>query len=135
MPSPPEPGSEGATGRARQRHGGELLTAISNAMVTVHRQQFGRGPSEAKSFQLDGMVLCLLRDVFTPVERTLISIGNEDSVRETRFIHQRAAEAEYIRPIVELTGRPVAAFISTVSFHPDMAIELFILGPEAGDGS
>jgi uncharacterized protein YbcI len=113
--------------------GGQLLTELSNAMVALHRKHFGRGAGAAKSFLFDEMVLCLLTDIYTPVEKTLMRAGNVDHVRQTRLMHQIALEEEYKRPVEELTGRKVRAFISSVHFDPDVAVELFILEPEFGE--
>ena len=107
--------------------GGKLLTELSNAMVALHREHFGRGPAAAKSFLFDDIALCILTDVYTPVERTLLRAGQVDNVRQTRLMHQLALEAEYKRPVEELTGRTVTAFVSSVHFDPDLAIELFLL--------
>lgn len=114
----------------RSLRGGELLTAISNAMVSLHRDHFGRGAGSAKSFFVDSMLLTILTDVYTPVEKTLIAAGNKELVRDTRQLHQIALEAEYKERVEALTGREVIGFASTVSFDPDMAIELFVLKPE-----
>jgi uncharacterized protein YbcI len=113
--------------------GGQLLTELSNAMVALHRKHFGRGAGAAKSFMFDQMVLCLLTDIYTPVEKTLMRAGKVDHVRQTRLMHQIALEEEYKRPVQELTGRKVRAFISSVHFDPDIAVELFILEPEFGE--
>jgi uncharacterized protein YbcI len=109
--------------------GGELLTELSNAMVALHREHFGRGPGAAKATIVDDLVICTLSDVYTPVERTLIRSGNIERVRETRQLHQLALEAEFRAPVERLTGRRVSAFFSSVHFDPDVAVELFILEP------
>jgi uncharacterized protein YbcI len=114
----------------RVLRGGELLTAISNAMVALHREHFGRGAGSAKSFFVDGMILTVLTDIYTPVEKTLIRAGKEDHVRDTRQMHQLALDAEYREPVERLTRRRVTGFVSTVNFDPDMAVELFVLEPE-----
>jgi uncharacterized protein YbcI len=110
--------------------GGALLTELSNAMVALHREHVGRGPAAAKSFLLDDMVVCMLTDVYTQVEKTLIRAGKREHVRETRVMHQYALEAEYKRPVEKLTGRKVETFISAVNFDPDLAVEIFILASE-----
>ena len=112
--------------------GGQLLTELSNAMVALHRKHFGRGAGAAKSFMFDQIVLCLLTDICTPVEKTLMRVGKVEHVRQTRLMHQIALEEEYKRPVEELTGRKVRAFVSSVHFDPDIAVELFILEPESG---
>ena len=115
-------------------HGGALLTEISNAMVALHRQHFGRGPGAAKCVLLEDLLVCTLTDVYTPVERTLIRSGNIDRVRETRLVHQLALREEFESRVTKLTGRRVRAFVSGVHFDPDMAIELFYLEPLPVDG-
>jgi uncharacterized protein YbcI len=110
--------------------GGQLLTELSNAMVALHREHFGRGSGAAKSFLFDDMALCILSDIYTPVEKTLVRAGKIQHVRETRLLHQLALEAEYKEPVERLTGRKVRAFISSVHFDPDLAIELFLLEPK-----
>ena len=71
------------------------LTEISNAAVALHREHFGRGPGAAKTHVTDNLVVCVLTDVFTPLERTLIDAGQEARVRETRAIHRAATEGSY----------------------------------------
>jgi uncharacterized protein YbcI len=109
--------------------GGRLLTELSNAMVALHREHFGRGPGAAKSAVVDDMVICTLTDVYTAVEKTLIRSGNLERVRETRQLHQLALADEFKSRVEAITGRRVAAFVSSVHFDPDIAIELFILEP------
>lgn len=106
--------------------GGQLLTEISNAMVALHRDHFGRGPGAARTLLFEDMVICLLTDIYTPVEKTLMRAGKRENVRQTRLLHQLTLEAEYKRPVEELTGRRIRAFISSVHFEPDMAVELFL---------
>ncbi|HWA55024.1 MAG TPA: DUF2294 domain-containing protein [Solirubrobacterales bacterium] len=107
---------------------GRVLAELSNAMVALHRENFGRGPGAARSFQDGEMVVCVLSDIFTPAERTLIDAGEAEHVRRTRALHQEALEGEYRASIERILGRPVAAFLSAVHVDPDMAIEIFLLG-------
>jgi uncharacterized protein YbcI len=108
--------------------GGNSLVELSNAMVALHREYFGRGPGAAKSFMSDEMVVCLLTDIYTPVERTLIRAGQGEHVRRTRGLHQEALEHEYKSSVEEILGRPVVAFLSVVHVDPDVAIDVFLLG-------
>jgi uncharacterized protein YbcI len=110
------------------RKGGQALVELSNAMVALHREHFGRGPGAAKSFVTEEMVICLLSDIYTAVERTLIRAGQTEHVRQTRALHQEALKAEYKARIEQIMGRPVAAFLSVVHVDPDVAIDVFLLG-------
>jgi uncharacterized protein YbcI len=112
--------------------GGQALVDLSNAMVALHREYFGRGPGAAKSFLNDAMVVCMLSDIYTPVERTLIRAGQAEHVRRTRNLHQDALEGEYKQRVEAIVGRPVQAFLSVVHVDPDVAIEVFLLGEPPG---
>lgn len=111
--------------------GGHALAELSNAMVALHRVHFGRGPGAAKSFLTEEMAVCILTDIYTPVERTLIAAGQSEHVRRTRRLHQEALEEEYKARVAEILGRPVAAFLSVVHVDPDVAIEVFLLDDDA----
>ena len=111
--------------------GGQLNTALSNAMVALHRDHFGRGPGAARSIVADDMVVCILSDVYTQVEKTLIRSGQVERVRETRQLHQRAMRQEFVGAVERLTGKKVSAFMSAVHFDPDLAVETFLLEPSA----
>ena len=104
-----------------------MLAELSNAMVALHREDFGRGPGAARSFASDGMVVCVLTDIYTQVEKTLIRAGQFDHVRDTRALHQEALEADYKRRVEEVTGRPVEAFLRVVHVDPDVSVEVFLL--------
>jgi uncharacterized protein YbcI len=109
------------------------LTDISNAAVALHREHFGRGPGAAKTHVSDNVVLCVLTDVFTPVERTLIDAGQEARVRETRAIHHAATEETYKSRMEVVLGRPVEAHLSTIHVDPDVAVDIFVLGANGAD--
>src|SRR3954447_26127103 len=94
------------------------LTDISNAAVALHREHFGRGPGAAKTHVSDNLVVCVLTDVFTPVERTLIDAGQEDRVRETRAAHRAATDGIYKARMEAVLGRQVEAHLSSVNVDP-----------------
>jgi uncharacterized protein YbcI len=106
------------------------LTEISNTAVALHREHFGRGPGAAKTHVSDNLVVCVLTDVFTPVERTLIEAGQEDRVRETRAAHRAATDAIYKARMEAVLGRRVEAHLSSINVDPDVAVDVFVLGPE-----
>jgi uncharacterized protein YbcI len=109
--------------------GGDMLDAVSNEMVALHRRQFGRGPATTKSFLIDDMLVCVMHDVFIPAEKTLIADGHLDRVREMRQLHQLASRAQLEAPVARITGRAVLGIVSAVNVDPDLAIEIFMLAP------
>ncbi|MBS1678791.1 MAG: DUF2294 family protein [Actinobacteria bacterium] len=115
--------------------GRSQLTAISNTAVALHREHFGRGPGAAKTHVTDGLVVCVLSDVFTPVERTLIDAGQEARVRETRAAHQTVTEEAYRSRMEAVLGSPVEAYLSSIHFDPDLAVDVFVLGGGGGSSS
>lgn len=106
------------------------LTQISNTAVALHREHFGRGPGAAKTHVADNLVVCILTDVFTPVERTLIEAGQEERVRETRAAHRAATEDVYKQRMETVLGRKVEAHLSSVHVDPDVAVDIFVLGDQ-----
>ncbi len=109
------------------------LTEISNAAVALHREHFGRGPGAAKTHITDNLVVCVLNDVFTPLERTLLDAGQETRVRETRAIHHAATEDAYKARMEAVLGQPVEAHMSTIHVDPDVAVDIFVLGGGGAD--
>jgi uncharacterized protein YbcI len=106
------------------------LTEISNAAVALHREHFGRGPGAAKTHVSDNLVVCVLTDVFTPLEKTLIDAGQEERVRETRAIHRAATEDVYKLRMEAVLGREVEAHMSSIHVDPDIAVDIFVLAIE-----
>jgi uncharacterized protein YbcI len=97
------------------------LTELSNTAVALHREHFVRGPGAAKTHIADNLVVCVLTDVFTPFEKTLIEAGQEERVRETRAIHRAATEAVYKSRMEAVLGRPIEAHMSSIHVDPDVA--------------
>ncbi len=107
--------------------GGPILSGISNSMVRLYREHFGKGPTGAKTYVLDDLVICVLRDGLTTVEKTLFEQGRGDAVREMRAAFQDAVSDRFTKVVEEGTGRKVVAFMSQAHVAPDLAIEVFFL--------
>ena len=121
-----------STSEAKATAARPQLTEISNAAVALHREHFGRGPGAAKTHVADNLVVCILTDVFTPVERTLIEAGQEARVRDTRAAHRAATEDVYKARMESVLGRRVEAHLSSIHVDPDVAVDVFVLGDEDG---
>ena len=113
-----------------------LLAEISREMVRVYKDQFGRGPTKART-QWAGpdMLVTLLEDTLTPVERRLVTMGEQGRVRDMRTFFQYASRPQFCEPVERLTGRKVRAFLSAIDPETDgVAIETFVLEPESNSG-
>jgi uncharacterized protein YbcI len=75
----------------------------------------------------DDLLACLMGDVYTNVEKTLIELQHQTMVRETRSLFQQAMEGRLIATVERITGRRVARFMSTHHVGPDLELELFML--------
>jgi uncharacterized protein YbcI len=108
--------------------GGELLSAISNGIVRLMREHYGRGPMKAKTYALDDLVVCVLRGSgFTPLEQTMMASGDGDRVVEMREEFQDIMARRYRELVEQLTGRKVLAFLSQAHVEPEITIEMFFI--------
>ena len=134
--------SEHSTGRSTQRHGmsaggpeqgpqpligGRLLAEITNRIVALMREHYGRGPIKAKTYVLDHLIVCVLSDGFTAIERTMVEGGEPGRVLDMRRDFQRVMKQRYSEMIEQLTGRKVLAFLSQAHIEPDLTIEMFLM--------
>jgi uncharacterized protein YbcI len=109
---------------------GNLRLAISNALVGVKKQLYGKGPVKAKTYINDNYVFSVLEGGLTRNEETLIEAGEHRLVREYRLRFQEAVSQTIQTAIEEVTGRKVLAYHSQIVFDPDRAFEIFVLdGP------
>jgi uncharacterized protein YbcI len=115
---------------------GNLLMEISNEMVRLYKQQFGRGPTTARTVWAGPDVLTvILESTLTPAERNLARLGEHERLRETRLYFQYASVREFCEPVERLTGRKVRAFVSGTDSEVDgLSIETFVLWPRDADG-
>ncbi|MCW2985022.1 MAG: hypothetical protein JWR63_2592 [Conexibacter sp.] len=116
----------------RQASGdGNVLMAISNEMVRLYKQQFGRGPTTVRTLWTGGDVITvILESTLTPAERNLVRLGEHERLRETRLYFQYASVREFCEPIERLTGRKVRSFISGTDSEVDgLSVETFVLWP------
>jgi uncharacterized protein YbcI len=107
---------------------GEQLAAVTNGIVKLFHEYYGRGPTKAKSYLLDDRFLvCVLEETMTKVERTLAENGHGAKVREVRLTFQETMAEEFTRTVSECMGRKVVAYHSQLTVEPDIGFEFFVL--------
>jgi uncharacterized protein YbcI len=107
---------------------GEALAEVTNGIVRLFSEYYGRGPTRAKSYLLDdAYVVTVLRDTLTTVERTLADTGHGDQVRAVRLTFQEAMAETFKAVVEEALGRPVVSYHSQLLIDADMGFELFVL--------
>lgn len=106
---------------------GDVRTAISDGLVALLKEYYGRGPEKTKTYVHDDLVVCLLRGGFTRVEQTLFEGGHGDDVIRQRMVFQDVMRKRFEQVVEEATGRKVVGFMSGNQQDPDMICEVFVL--------
>jgi uncharacterized protein YbcI len=106
---------------------GSVLADVSNAVVGIHRECYGRGPTKAKTYAFDNYVLTVLEDIFTTVEQTLIANGHEQLVRAVRLTFQASVADRFKEAVGAALDRQVVSYHSQVIMEPPTGFEIFIL--------
>ena len=108
---------------------GSLLQDVSNAMVALFKEQFGRGPTKVRSdFANDDTLICVLENTFTPAEKNMVKLGEHQRLRDVRLFFQHASEEEFRSTVERIVGRPVRAYTSAIDTRADLCVEVFMFG-------
>jgi uncharacterized protein YbcI len=106
------------------------LALLSNGMVRIYKEQFGRGPTKVRTdYAGPDTIISTLENTLTPAEVKLRAMGEGQRLEETRLLFQRACRDDFVRVVEEITGRKVHAFVSGQDADQDVATEIFYLEP------
>jgi uncharacterized protein YbcI len=119
--------SQAAGGEARDPGG--TRAAISNALVGLKKEFYGKGPTAAKTYFNDDWVFTVLEGGLNRNEETLLNAGEHRLVREVRLRFQEAVTATICGAVEEITGRKVLTYHSQIMFDPVRTVEMFLLAP------
>lgn len=108
---------------------GEVRTAISEGIVALLKDFYGTGPTRAKTYVADDLVVCLLRGGFTKVEQTLLEGGRGHAVVAQRVDFHEVMRERFVAVVERATGRRVIGFMAGSQQEPDMICEVFVLSP------
>lgn len=117
--------------------------AISNGMVSLLKEFYGKGPTKVRTYCEDDLVVCVIRGGFSRVEQTLLDSGRGAAVIQQRVEFQEAMRDRFVDVIERETDRGVVGFMSGNQQNPDLMCEVFVLSPtdileegqDAGGGS
>ena len=109
---------------------GQMRKDISNAMVGMKKQLYGKGPVKAKTFINDNIVFVVLEGGLTRNEETLLAAGEDRLVRQYRLRFQEVVAKTAHETIERLTGRTVLTYHSQIVFDPHRTFEIFVLDRE-----
>jgi uncharacterized protein YbcI len=103
---------------------------LGNALVALHKEQFGRGPTRATvHFAGENALLVVLEDALLPAERALVDAGEGLRVVETRTAFQTATASTFVAIIEQITGRTVRSFTSAIDAALGIAYEICLFEP------
>ena len=112
--------------------GTTMLSAVSKAMTTFHKEQFGRGPTNVRSnFAGPDTLVCVLEDVLLPAELKMVELGDQARVREARVSFQVATADDFVKAVEEIVHRKVRAFASAVDPDSNVVFENFYFERES----
>jgi uncharacterized protein YbcI len=122
--------SQAQPGTAEERRG-LMMVEISNAMVHLYKELFGRGPTKARtSYAGPDLLVSTLENSLTRIEQTMADAGEHERLRDLRMHFQYLGEEDFVESVERITGRKVRAFVSGMDTRRDVASELFYLEPE-----
>src|SRR4051794_36667151 len=125
QPGPP-PSAAARTAGDERDHQGAVSAQISNEMVRLYKELFGRGPTQARTaFAGPNVILVTLEHSMTPAEQSMVKLGEHQRLRDVRLMFQYARERDFRETIERITGRTVRGFVSGMDVEADIATEVF----------
>jgi uncharacterized protein YbcI len=104
---------------------------VANTLVRLHKEQFGRGPTNARAaFAGPDALVCVMEDALLPAERKMVGMGEQQRVRESRLAFQAATAPDFIDAIERLVHRKVRAFASAIDVDANVVYENFSFEPD-----
>jgi uncharacterized protein YbcI len=112
---------------------GSVRADIATRMVRLHSEYYGKGPTKAKAYMTEDVVVVVFEETFTKAERTLVERGEVEAIQQIRRRFQQAMADEFKGIVEQATGRVVRAFLSETNLEADVAVEFFLLGEQRTD--
>ena len=114
---------------------GERRAWISKEIVRLQAEYYGKGPTKAKTYIFEDLVVVVLEESFTRAEKTLAERGERDAIQHIRRRFQQQMADSFISIVEQATGRKVRAFLSETDIGQDVSVETFLLADERTDMS
>jgi uncharacterized protein YbcI len=110
------------------------LQELTNAMVRIYKEIFGRGPTKARTdYAGPDTLVATIENSLTPAERNMVALGEHQRVRDIRMFFQHASDREFTETVEQITGRKVRAFVSGIDTEQDVSAEIFYLQPSEAE--
>jgi uncharacterized protein YbcI len=112
---------------------GEMRATISREIVRLQAEYYGKGPTRAKTYIVDDLVVVVLEESFTRAEKTLAQRGEREAIQHIRRRFQQQMADSFTSVVEQATGRKVRAFLSETDIDQDVSVETFLLADERTD--
>ena len=112
---------------------GETRAKISKEMVRLQSEYYGKGPTKAKTYIVDDLVVVVLEESFTRAEKTLVERGEREAIQHIRRRFQQQMAESFISIVEQATGRRVRVFLSETDVDQDVSVETFLLADDRTD--
>jgi uncharacterized protein YbcI len=106
---------------------GEMRATISNEIVRLQAEYYGKGPTRAKTYIVDDLVVVVLEESFTRAEKTLAQRGEREAIEHIRRRFQQQMADDFTSVVEQATGRKVRVFLSETNIDQDVSVETFLL--------
>jgi len=109
---------------------GEMRATISREIVRLQAEYYGKGPTRAKTYIVEDLVVVVLEESFTRAEKTLAERGEKDAIEHIRRRFQQQMAEDFTSVVEQATGRKVRVFLSETDVDHDVSVETFLLADE-----
>jgi uncharacterized protein YbcI len=120
-------------GEADRSSLGEMRATIANEIVRLQAEYYGKGPTRAKTYIVEDLVVVVLEESFTRAEKTLAQRGEREAIEHIRRRFQQQMADEFTSVVEQATGRKVRVFLSETNIDQDVSVETFLLADERTD--
>ena len=120
-------------GEGDQKTLGETRAMISSEIVRLQAEYYGKGPTKAKTYIVDDLVVVVLEESFTRAEKTLAERGEREAIQHIRRRFQQQMADSFTSVVEQATGRKVRAFLSETDIDQDVSVETFLLADDRTD--
>src|SRR4051794_24847704 len=112
---------------------GEIRATISKEIVRLQAEYYGKGPTKAKTYIVEDLVVVVLEESFTRAEKTLAERGERAAIEHIRRRFQQHMKDGFSSVVEQATGRRVRVFLSETDIEHDVSVETFLLADERTD--
>ena len=112
---------------------GEMRATIANEIVRLQAEYYGKGPTRAKTYIVEDLVVVVLEESFTRAEKTLADRGERDAIEHIRRRFQQQMADAFTSVVEQATARKVRAFLSQTDIDQDVSVEVFLLADQRTD--